>query len=99
MAQSCAHSFLPYTQLRSIVISKFNVAHYLYADDTQIYLELDSRHFNSSTTELANLCLEAIQAWMGNNKLKLNSDKTVFSVTGQNQMRNSMESSFPVSFW
>ena len=51
-------------------------AHHLYADDAQIYLELDCRKFDSNPTELAN-CLEAIQVWMGNSKLKLNRDKTV----------------------
>ena len=45
------------------------MTHHLYADDTQIYLELDSRNFDSSITELTN-SLEAVQAWMGNNKLK-----------------------------
>ena len=79
----------------SSVISKFNVSHHSYADDTQIYLELDSRNFDSSTTELAN-CLEAIQTWMGNNKLKLNPHKT--ELIGDDQSRSSMNPSFPINF-
>ena len=79
----------------SSVISKLNMIHHLYADDTQIYLELDSRNFHSSITELTN-CLEAVLAWMGNNKLKLNPDKTEFIVIGD-QIRSSLKSSFPVS--
>ena len=31
------------------------MTHHLYADDTQIYLELDSRNFDSSITELSNV--------------------------------------------
>ena len=72
------------------------MTHHLYADDTQIYLELDSRNFVSSITELTN-CLAVVQAWMGNNKLKLNPDKTEFIVIGDDQIRNSLKSSFPVS--
>ena len=88
--------FTLYTTPLSSVISKFNVTHNVYADDTQIYLELDSRNFDSSITELTN-CLEAVQAWMGNNKLKLNPDKTEFTVIGDDQNRSSLKPSFPVS--
>ena len=35
---------------------------------------------------------------MGNNKLKLNSDKMEFIVIGDDQIRRSLQSSFPVSF-
>ena len=88
--------FTLYTTPLSLVISKFNVTHHYFADDTQIYLELDSRNFNSSITELIN-CLERVQAWMGNNKLKLNPDKTEFIVIGDDHIRSSLKSSFPVS--
>ena len=52
--------FTLYTTPLSTITSKFNVTYHLCADDTQIYLELDSRNFNSNMTELAN-DLEAIQ--------------------------------------
>ena len=87
--------FTLYTTPLSSVTSKFNMTHHLYAGDTQIYLELDSRNFDSSITELTN-CLEAIQAWMRNNKLKLNPDKMEFIVIGIDQIRSSLKSSFPV---
>ena len=71
------------------------MTHHLFAD-TQIYLELDSRNFDSNITEMTN-CLEDILAWMGNNKLKLNPDKTEFILIGDDQIRSSLKSSFPVS--
>ena len=80
----------------SSIISESNVTHQLYADDTQIYLEHDSRNFDSSITELTN-CLEVVEAWMGNNKLKLNPDKTKFIVIGYDQIKSFLKSSFPVS--
>ena len=58
-----SHLFTLYTTLLSTVISKLNGAHHIYADNTQIYLQLDSRNFNSSINELAN-CPEAIH-WCG----------------------------------
>ena len=44
--------FTLHTTHLSQIISSFNVTHHLYADDTQIYLALDSRNFDSSIAEL-----------------------------------------------
>ena len=88
--------FTRYTTPLSSVIAKFKETHHLYSDDTQIYSELDSRNFDSSITELSN-CLEAVQAWMGNNKLKLNPDKTEFIMIGDDHIRSSLKSFFSVS--
>ena len=66
--------FTLYTSPFSQVISKFNVTHHLYADDTQIYLAVDSRNFDSSIQELTE-CLKSVQEWMVGVKLKLNPEK------------------------
>ena len=68
-----------------------------YADDTQIYLELDSSNYDSSPTERANR-FEAVQVWMGNNILKLYPDKTEIIVIVDDKIKSSMKSSFQVSF-
>ena len=58
--------FTLYTSPLRRVISKFNVTHHLYADDTQIYLAVDSRNFDSSMEELSE-CLKSVQEWMVSN--------------------------------
>ena len=66
--------FTLYTSPLSQVISKFNVTHHLYADDTQIYLAVDSRNFDSNIEELTE-CLKSVQEWMVGVKLKVNPEK------------------------
>ena len=87
--------FTLYTSPLSQVISKFNVAHHLYADDTQIYLAADSRNFYSSVEELTE-CLKSVQEWMVGVKLKLNPEKDEFIIIGQKAMRESLAPNFPV---
>ena len=87
--------FTLYTSPLSQVISKFNVTHHLYADDTQIYLAVDSRNFDSSMEELTE-CLKSVQEWMDGVKLKLNPEKNKFIIIGQKAIRESLAPNFPV---
>ncbi|KAK3085690.1 hypothetical protein FSP39_007270 [Pinctada imbricata] len=50
-----------------------NMDYHCYADDTQIYMVIDS--LQSTSTKLA-VCLKEIKTWMSSNLLKLNDDKT-----------------------
>ena len=87
--------FTLYTSPLSQVISKFNVTHHLYADDTQIYLAVDSRNLDSSIEELTE-CLKSVQEWMVGVKLKLNPEKNKFIIIGQKAIRESLAPNFPV---
>ena len=87
--------FTLYTSPLSQIISKFNVTHHLYADDTQIYLAVDSRNFDSSMEELTE-CLKSVQERMDGVKLKLNPEKNEFIIIGQKAIRESLAPNFPV---
>ena len=89
--------FTLYTTPLSHIISSFNVTHYLYADDTQIYFALDSRNFDSSIAELTE-CLACVQKWMDSVRLKLNPEKTEFTIIGDRQARESIMQKFPTQF-
>ena len=68
--------FSMYTTPLSDIIKIFpRIHHLLYADDTQIYIDISPGNFNASLKQLQD-CLLAVQQWMDQNKLKLNPDKT-----------------------
>ena len=53
----------------------------MYADDTQVYLELAQSDTQKSISSLSD-CLTDISLWMKSSKLKLNSDKTECIIMG-----------------
>lgn len=88
--------FTMYTAPLSKIISAFSsLSHHLYADDTQIYLDLTPNTITSSIEQLQE-CLSAVQLWMGKNKLKLNPDKTEFIVLGTEKQQTKLAKYFPI---
>ena len=67
----------------------------MYADDTQVYIELSQSDTHKSISSLSN-CLTDISLWMKLSKLKLNSDKTEFIIIGTKQQRHKLSNHFPV---
>ena len=70
--------------------------HGLYADDTQIYVEITPDNSATTIPELQ-ACLKEIQNWMDENiyMLKLNPDKTEFIIYGDK--RSTLSNIFPVT--
>ena len=64
----------------------YNINHYLYADDTQVYI---SRSLTDTHTPMpVNAYHTHILSWMESSKLKLNVEKTDVIVIGTKQQRN-----------
>ena len=73
--------FVMYTISFSTLISCCSLSHYLYADDTQLFLSFLLTHLDSSMDHLHN-ALDPISSWMTTNLLTLNSSKTEFLLIG-----------------
>ena len=69
--------FCLYTTSISQMINTHDVSHHMYADDTQVYIELSQSDTHKSISSLSD-CLTDISLWMKSSKLKLNSNKTVY---------------------
>ena len=67
--------FTLYTTPLSKIISRHNVCHHLYAEDTQIYITLSKSEPDMSLALLQD-CLLGVGDWMRSSKLKLKPDKT-----------------------
>ena len=86
--------FTLYTTTLSIVISRHNICHHLYADDTQIYLSLPKTDPEMSLS-LVPQCLQDVSDWMIASKLKLNPDKTEFILIGTKAQRDKFKKYLP----
>ena len=69
--------FTLYTSPLSSMISGLAIPHYLYADDSQLYVSFSSGDSAAALNGLQS-CLASVQSWMRTNKRKLNPDKTEF---------------------
>ena len=85
--------FTLYTTLLSSVISRHNICHHLYADDTQIYLSL-SKTDPEMSLSLVQQCLEDVSDWIVASKLKLNPEKTEFILIGTKSQREKFKKYF-----
>lgn len=72
-----ARLYTMYTRPLSDIVKQHGVMYHSYADDTQVYLECD---YSESALKNAilklSLCIVDICAWMSDNALKLNTEKT-----------------------
>ena len=67
------------TPLGQVISTYTGVKYHFYADDTQLFIHLSPDDSLKSFDRLKS-CLNDIQVWMSENKLKLNPDKTEFIV-------------------
>ena len=87
--------FCLYTTSMSQIVTNHDVSHHMYADDTQVYIELSQSDTHTSISSLSD-CLTDISLWMKSSKLKLNSDKTEFIIIGTKQQRHKLSNHFAV---
>ena len=80
---------------QSVMINTHDVSHHMYADDTQVYIELSQSDTHKSISSLSD-CLTDISLWMKSSKLKLNS--TEFIIIGTKQ-QSKLSNHFPVKLY
>ena len=69
------------TPLGQVIRKHTGVKYHSYADDTQLFIHL-SPDDSLKSFDCLKSCLNDIQVWMSENKLKLNPDKTEFIIFG-----------------
>ena len=70
--------FASYVSPLGDIIRSYGLHFHSYADDTQIYVEVDPRndHSINNAVQQVECCLAHVRMWMSQNYLKLNEDKT-----------------------
>lgn len=88
--------FTLYTSPLASVLAEFPaVGYHLYADDTQLYMNLTPENAVTALDTL-NSCTLAIFNWLSANKLKVNPDKTELILFGNRQHSSRLTNLFPI---
>jgi len=66
---------LVYTAELFDIITQAGLIGHSYADDTQLYISAPASSASATVQQFVT-CVEAIDAWMGSNRLKMNANKT-----------------------
>jgi len=69
-----------YTKPVGEIIIRYIIKYHCYADDTQVYMTLKCCDKWDDISSSIEDCIADISTWMNSNMLKLNKDKTDFSV-------------------
>ena len=80
--------FSAYTAPIGDIIRRHNIGFHLYADNTQLYIKFEMTEINRLLSlRRIEQCLNDVRAWMGDNQLKVNDDKTVALVLSSRNNR------------
>ena len=76
-----------YTQPVSRIIQLLTILYHFFADDTQLYKSFKPSSIEQQTAAINSieLCIKRVSEWMFTNRLKLNMDKTEFTIFGTHQ--------------
>jgi len=66
------------------IIAQVGLIGHCYADDTQLYISAPASSVSTTVQQFV-ACVEAIDAWMRSNRLKMNADKTQLIWLGTKQ--------------
>ena len=84
-----------YTGPLGMLIRLMCLLYHMFADDTQLHTALNPNSKSSQSSAKTRLenCVSSISAWMTQNRLKLNAEKTEFMIIGTKRQLSKMSSS------
>ena len=76
------------------IIQRFGISYHIYADDIQLYCDFNPDDKDDMVSKLSCIssCISTLRSWMIQNFLKLNEEKTEFTVMGPASVTKSLES-------